>query len=272
MAEPRDPADSKLAVLASGRRVWAVAAIHGEALMLERLHAELEPRLGSGDAVVYLGNVLGRGGAIVAAVDEVLRFRRTFLARRRAFAADMVFLRGVQEEMWVKLLQVQFAPNPRQVLEWMAGQGIGPTVKAYGGRIEDGLIAAKGGPLTLFRWANPLRLAMQRAPGHGALISALRRAAYSDDRALLLVHAGVDSTRPLSEQNDSFWWGGRDFDRLAEGALGFKRIVRGYDPAHKGVRLDSFAATVDGGAGFGGPLVAACLDGNRIVDRIEAGP
>ena len=269
MTDRRDVNESKFAVFPSGRRVWAVAAVHGEAVLLERLHAQLAPKLQSGDGLAYLGNILGRGGAIVATIDEVLRFRRAFLARPRTFSDDFAVLRGVQEEMWGKLLQIQFATNPREVLEWMGAQGIGATVQAYSGDLKDGMIAAKGGAMALFRWTSRLRLAMQRVPGHAQLMSALRHAAYSQDRGILLVHAGVDPARPFCEQGDSCWWGGRDFDRLKAGTLGFKRILRGYDPAHKGERLEPFAATLDGGAGLGGPLVAICFDGGRLVDRIE---
>ena len=35
---------------------------------------------------------------------------------RGTFLGDIVFLRGSQEEMWQKLLELQFAPNPREVL------------------------------------------------------------------------------------------------------------------------------------------------------------
>lgn len=272
VTDRRDASDSKFSVVPPGRRIWAVAAIHGELALLQGLHAQLAPKLRSGDALVYLGNILGRGGAIVATIDEVLRFRRIFLARPQAFAADISVLRGVQEEMWGKLLQIQFATNPREVLEWMGGQGIGATIQAYGGELKDGLIAAKGGAMALFRWTNHLRQAMQRAPGHAALMSALRHAAYDRDHGLLLVHAGIDPARPFSEQGDSFWWGGRDFDRLETGTLGFTRIARGYDPAHKGERLDPVAATLDGGAGFGGPLVAVCFENGQPVDRIEVRP
>jgi serine/threonine protein phosphatase 1 len=45
-------------------------------------------------------------------------------------------------------------------------------------------------------------------------VSALRRAAYTDDGALLFVHAGVDPDRPLSAQSDSLWWATTSFMKL----------------------------------------------------------
>ena len=54
----------KFARLRAYRRVWAVAAVHGEAERLGQLHAALWRRLEPGDRVVYLGNMIGRGAAV----------------------------------------------------------------------------------------------------------------------------------------------------------------------------------------------------------------
>src|SRR5262249_39954467 len=109
----------RFAPLRRAARVWAIAAIHGEAQRLASIHAALSPRFGAGDRLVYLGNYLGRGSDIVATIDELLRFRREIIARPGTFAYDLVYLRGSQEEMWQKLQQLQFAINPREVLDWM---------------------------------------------------------------------------------------------------------------------------------------------------------
>src|SRR5262249_9603135 len=79
-------------------------------------------------------------------------FRRWLLARPRTFAYDIAYLRGGQEEMWQKLLQIQFAPNPREVLGWMLTQGVGATLAAYGGDVRLAGGAARAGPMALTRW------------------------------------------------------------------------------------------------------------------------
>src|ERR671925_303181 len=109
----------KFAVLRKCRRVWAVAAIHGESARLDALHRAIEQRFGVGDRLVYLGNYLGHGSDVRATLDALLAFRRELIARPGMFAADVAYLRGSQEEMWQKLLQLQFAPNPREVFAWM---------------------------------------------------------------------------------------------------------------------------------------------------------
>ena len=69
------------AVLRETGRIWAIGSIHGEADRLRALHEELTLLLQPDDRVVYLGNYLGYGPDIIGTVDEVLSFRRSFLAR-----------------------------------------------------------------------------------------------------------------------------------------------------------------------------------------------
>ncbi len=261
----------RFAILRKSRRVWAVAAIHGEAVRLERLHKQLETRFLAGDRLVYLGNFLGRGAAVAATVDELLAFRRRLIARRGMFAYDIAYLRGSQEEMWQKLLQLQFAPNPREVFDFMLEQGVGATIEAYGARIDAGRSHLRDGALLLTRWTSSLRVAMQQQPGHYALMSTLRRAAYTDDGALLFVHAGLDPDRPLGSQGDALWWGNPKFADLAAPYEGFRRVVRGFDRAHPGAQVGAFVATIDAGSGFDGPLIAGCFDSwGALTELIEA--
>jgi serine/threonine protein phosphatase 1 len=267
--------DQIFATLRRARRIWAIASVHGEADKLAALHKQIEPRFQPGDRVVYLGNVLGRGAAVRETVDQALRFRRALMARPGMFACDVAYLRGGQEEMWQKLLQLQMAPNPGEVLQWMLDQGVGATIMAYGGDIRDALYAARQGPMAITRWTNALRAAVHDAAGHGAFYAALRRAAFTDRKeeegAILFVNAGLDPTRPLSAQTDSFWWGLAEFSKIAAPYGGFRMIVRGFDPQHRGVIAGEFTTGIDAGCGFGGPLVAACFDreGN-IIETIEA--
>jgi hypothetical protein len=261
----------KFAVLRRAKRVWAVGAIHGDAERLAALHDRLAQRLAApGDRLVYLGNHLGRGPRVGETVDELLDFRRRVIALPGMFASDVVVLRGGQEEMWQKLLQLQFAVDPRGVLDWMLGHGVGATLAAYGLDPRQGLAAARHGAIQLARWTGQVRTALTARPGHRDLLSALRRAAYDDSGRLLFVHAGVDPSRPLASQGDTLWWGAPGFGGWARPYGDFDRVVRGYDPAHGGVSESPFAVTADSGCGFGGKLTALAFgtDG-EIVDRIE---
>lgn len=258
------------AVLRRPRRVWAVASVHGEVERLATLHNALAARLQYGDRLVYLGNLLGHGRQVLETVDEVLRFRAEVMARPLGFAGDIAILRGAQEEMWQKLLELQFAPNPREVLAFMRGHGLDATITAYGGEPKHGEAACREGPLAITRWTTGLRQHLNHRPGHTQFMAALRRAAFTDHGTLLFVHAGLDATKPLDLQGDAFWWGGGPFIELLEPYESYRRIVRGFDRRHGGLVESPYAVSLDGGSGFGGPLLAACFGNDGvIVDRIE---
>lgn len=265
------PDNDVFATVPAGRRTWVVASIHGEVDRLRGLHAALGERFQVGDSLVYLGNLIGHGPQVFDTIQEILLFRRALLARPGAECADIVFLRGSQEEMWHRLLQIQFAINPSQVLKWMLEHGIEATIKAYGSTAAEGLYAASKGAVALTEWTSRMRATMRAADGHNALMSALRRAAYTDGQALLFVNAGIDVSRPLSEQFDSFWWGATPFDAVSASFNGFRRVVRGFDSRHRGIVVRDWTVSVDGGCGFGGPLYALSLDaGGEPGDLIEA--
>jgi serine/threonine protein phosphatase 1 len=258
--------------LRAARRVWAIAPIHAEARRLVRLHDLISERFHEGDQVVYLGNYLGHGEAVQATIGELLDFRRRVLGRQRGFACDLVFLRGAQEEMWQKLLQLQFAPNPGEVLTWMVKAGVEATVRAYGGDLRQGFAATRDGPRTITRWTAALLSAMNATPGHTDLFSALRHAAFTEDHGLLFVHAAIDPSRPLAAQGDAFWWGGDDILDLTAPFEGFGRVVRGIDRQRRGFVEREFAVSLDGaGIGRDGRLRAACFGATgAIVDQVEA--
>jgi len=265
--------DRRIASLPPASRIWAVAAVHGEAERLRRLHARLWTALEPGDRLVYLGNLIGWNDGVRATLDELLAFRRAVIARPGGFACHVTYLRGRQEVMWQKLLQLQFTPDPAGALQWMVPRGVGATLAAYGGDPRVGERAARAGTVALTRWTSGLREAMKANPGHVELLGRLRSAAVSREDALLFVNTGLDPEKPLHHQGDLFWWHGAGFNALdpEAGYHGFTRIVRGFDPRQRGITEHPAKVSLDAGAGFGGPLAAACFapDG-RMVTRIEA--
>lgn len=261
----------KFAILTATHRIWAVSAIHGEVDQLRHIHAALETRLKRGDKIIYLGNFMGQGSHTCETLDELISFRRFFLARFQNFPRDIVYLRGSQEEMWQKLLQLQFATDPRGVLQWMVDQGVGASLRAYGFDPKDGFREAAAGAMQLTRWTNKVRRAMQERPGHYQILGELKRAAYPNNGTTLFVNSGINPSRPLETQKDSFWWANKGFMRLRENFGPFTRLFRGYDPNHEGVAYTKHSVTLDGGCGFDGKLVAACvaLDG-QVIELLES--
>jgi len=260
-----------IARFATPCRVWAVGAIRGEVEKLQALHDQLEPALRAGDKLVYLGNIIGRGERVRETVDEVLRFRRVFLSIPGNCIGDYAILRGRQEEMLHKLLELQFAVNPRDVLRWMIDQGAGPTIAAYGGTARDGEVAAAQGAVAVTRWTQSLRAGLNAAPGHREFLSSLKHAAYSADGALVFVQAGLDPARPLDAQGDGLWWNTAGFETMTAPFFGTERVIRGLDPEHRGVVDTDFTLSIDGGCGFDGTLWAVAITpGEAQVDSLSA--
>ncbi len=263
------PDSDKFARLGRPSRVWAISALHCDVERLTALHDHIWPLIQPGDRIVYLGNMIGHGPALFETIHELLTFRRSLIALPGMLASDVVYLRGTQEEMWQKLLQLQFAPNPADVLTWMLDQGVAPTLRAYGGNPEVGIAATRDGAVQLTRWTNDLRQTMRHAPGHTSLFSALRRAAFDDSNTLLFVSAGLDPQRPLAAQGDSFWWGARGFNAITDPYEGFVRIVRGFDPNGGGIAVSDVTASLDGGTAHGGgTVVCATIEADGTVSDI----
>ena len=265
----RDPDAKIFATIMDANRVWAVGAIHGDAGRLHKLHKGIAARALPGDRFVYPGNYLGHGPDVTATLDELLAFRRQML-RPGMEAADFVYLRGAQEEMWQRLLQIQFAENPCEVFDWMMGQGVDATLRAYGGEPDKARNYLLDGALAITRWTNRLRARVHENAGHDELLNSVRRAALTENGRVLFVHAGLDPTRPISEQGDTLWWGSGYFDDIKEPYGAFEMVVRGYDRDHRGLAMTHHTATIDSGCGFGGRLAAACFDENgKALDWIE---
>jgi len=150
----------RFTVLRATDRVWAIGAIHGDSNKLMALHDTIAEDIRFGDRVVYLGNYWGYGTDGPGVLEELLRFRNWFLSFDPfRHVDDLVYLRGAQEEMWWKLMQLQFAPNPAEVLTWMLQRGMGSMMQALGFNPEEGALQAKEGTLALTYWTNRLRQA-----------------------------------------------------------------------------------------------------------------
>jgi hypothetical protein len=259
-----------IARLSDGGRIWALGAQQGNDRALEALAGTLLQRWQRGDKLVVLGNMLGGDGNPARVLDLMLLLRRRLLAIN--LACDVFFLRGAQEEMWHKLLALQFAMSPLEVLDWMLARGLVATVEAYGGTAEAGRAACRAGPKAIARWTVSLREAQMARAGHGELLNSLMRAALSADGMTLLSAAGVDATRPLDEQADAFWWNGQS-DRTLAAALahgvdagwqGLTRLVRGAGPGE--AADDGRVLTVTRER----PALVALDGAGTLLERIEA--
>jgi len=262
---------NRFEVLSGARRIWMVSSIHGDLSRLAAIHDVMEHHFQHGDRLVYLGNYMGFGEQVSDVMDELVSFRSHIMGRFTLFPHDIAYLRGAQEEMLERVLQLHFAKSPPAVLAWMLENGLEATLEAYGSSAHE---ASKFSRMTVSEIANftvGLRASIRSMPGHYSLIMAMKRAAYDEDMNFLFTHAGVDPSLPLDRQTDSFWWGHPSFLRLAQPFGSFKRVFAGWHPNHLGISELDHATFVDAGCGFGGPLLACCIDmRGDIVEAFEA--
>jgi|GEM_PF-1450279 len=160
------------------KRIWAVPSIHAQIGQLQIIHDMIFDRFMPGDRIVYMGNYTGYAPHAVETVNEILSFRRCILSLGGVKPTDIVYLRGAQEEMMQKLVQVQFAPNPRLVIEWMLGNGIAQTLESYGVCVSTLTRTAGEGVVQLAKWTGYLRNMVRRHAGHEIFSGQYRRAAY----------------------------------------------------------------------------------------------
>ena len=252
--------NEKFAELGSPRRIWTIAALHGDVDRLATLHDHIAARFQVRDRLVYLGNYMGAFSHHNAAMmDEVLAFRSALLCKPGVEPSDIVYLRGPSEESWQRLLRLQFAPLPHQTLEKLLASGVEAYLRLYGVSVSDTRSIARSGSLTITRWTNHLRALQRNAPGHEKFMFTTRRAAFtnigSDQKRLLLVPASFDSARSIDDQGESLWWTAAPFRVTGRALASYNRIVRGFDSVNGGADLDDLAVTLDGGCGRGGPLI-----------------
>ena len=253
------------------QKIWTVPAVHADIKALTTLHDHIFEHFKAGDRIVYHGNYTGFGEASVACISEILTFRRMVLAMPGVVPADIVYLRGQQELIWEKLLQIPFAPDPTNVLLWMLGNGLNATLQDYGVSPHDGIEACKSGIMGLTRWTNIIRKALRAHPGHEIFMNQLKRAAYTDQDAaypMLFVHAGLNPMNDLFAQGDHLWWAHEEFTQIEKAYKPFEKVIRGFDPDHAGMHLNCITATVDDGCGFGGKLVSVGFESDGNIAKI----
>lgn len=270
----------KFCNLGSPRKIWTVAAIHGQCDSLARVHAKIAEGFRPGDRLVYTGNYF-------CAVDNadpkrmlemLLAFRREIMAKPGVMAEDISYLRGVQEELWTKLTQIQMAQNPQQIIGWITQTypEMDALLKIYGTSLLDASRIAREGILSLTRWSGSLKTKMREHKGAEKFFTSLRRAAFTDrmesqDDNILFVHAGINPRLPLTEQGDQFWWAAKTFDQLNAPYAPFRTVIRGSDPQGSGIKVRDITVSLDGGCGKGGSLVCAQVaPGGEVLDYFQA--
>ena len=213
-------------------KIWAIGSIHSNLNSFNSIKKYITNNFSYDDKLIFLGNVIGLGDNPKETLSSVIDLRFKLMSKFKLKPDTIVFLRGAQEEMFSKLLQLQLAPNPTEIVDWIFEHGVNKTINSYGFSEDEVKNIASSGTIKISRWTANLNRSLQMHPGHSEYFLNLKHAAYSRTKKILFVNRGVDITRPLSAQNDCFWWGYQNFSKIQEPYKTFLRIVRGYESKH----------------------------------------
>ncbi len=214
-------------------KIWAIGSIHSNIKSFNSIKKFILNKFEASDKLIFLGNIIGLGDNSKETLSSVIDLRFSLMAKFKLKPDSVIFLRGAQEEMFSKLLQLQLAPNPTEIVEWMFDHGVDKTVKSYGFSKDEVKNVASSGTINISKWTINLNSVLQNTPGHSQYFLNLKHAAYSYTKKILFVNRGVDITRPLSAQNDCFWWGFQNFSQIQQPYNTFLKIVRGYESEHQ---------------------------------------
>ena len=212
----------------NAKKIWAVGSLHSNLNSFLSIKNYIISNFETGDKLIFLGNVIGLKNKSKQIITEVLKLRFLLMAKYKLNNEDIVFLRGAQEEMFSKLLQLQLAPNPSEIVEWIFSHGVDKTLISYNFDPQKFIDCSSQGTLQINKITSELNNIIINNSGHKEFFSNLKHAAFSDSKEVLFVNRGVDISRPLSAQNDCFWWGYQNFSKIDYPYKTFKRIVRGY--------------------------------------------
>lgn len=224
--------------------VYAIGDIHGQ---IDMLHAALDLIHVDGGAdarVVFLGDYVDRGPDSRAVVQ--------FLIDGVAAARNWVVLKGNHDRYLTRFLDAKIVHDSRTRpdLMWLNPVlGGDKTLASYG------VSACDGDPI------DPIhRAALEAVPNtHYQFLTDLPLFHLTND--ILFVHAGIKPGVPLADQHED------DLVWIRDGFLDDPRdhghlIVHGHTalqaPQHFGNRID-----LDGGSGYGRPLIPAVFEGTK---------
>jgi len=220
--------DNKFQEFKNTDRIWAVGSLHSSIDSFQSIKKYILSNFKNGDKLVFLGNLIGYSNQSKEILTDVLNLRFELMARFNLNNENIVFLRGAQEEMFSKLLQLQTAPNPREIIDWIFSHGVDKTLLSYNFEPDQFRNISTQGTIQINKLTSKLNKKISDTPGHKEFFSNLKHAAFSNSMEVLFVNRGVDLSRPLSAQSDCFWWGYQNFSLINKPYKTFRRIVRGY--------------------------------------------
>jgi serine/threonine protein phosphatase 1 len=112
-------------------RIWAIGSLHSSIESFQSIKKYIVSSFNNGAALLFLGDLIGYNHKSKEIITDVLSLRFSLMAKFNLDHEDIVFLRGAQEEMFSKLLQLQIAPNPKEIIDWIFSHGVDQTLVSY---------------------------------------------------------------------------------------------------------------------------------------------
>jgi len=243
--------------------IYAIGDIHGQLEMLDHALALIEADGGPDADISFLGDFTDRGPDSKGVLDRLIAGRDAGRPWRFVMGNhDRYLLRFIQDGR-------QHDPRTRTPINWFNPRlGGATTLASYGVAGEP--VFAPHAPEThqqLIQYQTA-DATLTPAALHAAAVDAVPQAhldfiaglpVYLETEALIFVHAGIRPGVSIADQDiEDLLWIREGFleDTTDHGKL----VVHGHTaldaPQHFGNRVD-----LDGGAGFGRPLVPAVFDG-----------
>ena len=121
---------SNFVELSKSKKIWAIGSIHSNYQSFESIKKYILNKFNYDDKLIFLGNVIGLGEETKETLSSIIDLRFSLMSKFKLKSDSIVFLRGAQEEMFSKLLQLQLAPNPREIVDWMFDHGVNKTINS----------------------------------------------------------------------------------------------------------------------------------------------
>ena len=107
---------SNFVELKKSRKIWAIGSIHSNLKSFTSIKKHILQNFENSDKLIFLGNIIGLGENSKETLSSVIDLRFNLMSKFKLKSESIVFLRGAQEEMFSKLLQLHTAPNPIEIL------------------------------------------------------------------------------------------------------------------------------------------------------------
>ena len=221
--------------------IYGVGDIHGQREMLDNALALIEADGGRDVPVVFVGDLVDRGPDARGVIETLMA--------GQAQGRDWTVVRGNHDQLFLEFLEEKriWFERIRSNISWLNPRmGGNTTLASYGVEATEDMT----------NWA-AAREAVPEA--HKAFLRGLPW--YHQVGELLFVHAGIDPRMPLE------WQDKQDLIWIREPFLTYRDphpwlIVHGHTPGeypeHCGNRVN-----LDGGSGYGRPLVPAVFEGRE---------